>query len=65
MPIINVDLFAGRTAEQKRAFTKAVTDVFVETCGGTPQSVHVIFRDVSKEDWGVGGKLSSDPAPQK
>jgi 4-oxalocrotonate tautomerase len=63
MPIIRVELFPGRTREQKRAFTKAVTDAFVATCGGTPQSVHVIFQDVQKDDWGVAGRLSSDPAP--
>src|SRR5262249_51467731 len=63
MPIIRVELFAGRTREQKRAFTKAVTDAFIATCGGRPQSVHVIFQDVEKEDWGVAGSLSCDPAP--
>lgn len=63
MPIINVEMFPGRTIEQKRAFTKAVTDAFVTTCGGTPQSVHVIFRSIEKEDWATGGKLASDPAP--
>ena len=52
MPVIQVELFAGRTREQKRAFTKAVTDAFVATCSGTPQSVHVIFRDIEKDDWG-------------
>jgi len=52
MPVIQVELFAGRTREQKRALTKAVTDAFVATCSGTPQSVHVIFRDIEKDDWG-------------
>jgi 4-oxalocrotonate tautomerase family enzyme len=65
MPVIRVELFAGRTREQKRAFTKAVTDAFVATCGGTPQSVHVIFQDIEKDDWGVAGRLTSDLAPVK
>src|SRR3984893_12229799 len=65
MPVIRVELFAGRTREQKRAFTKAVTDAFVGTCGGTPQSVQVIFQDVEKDDWGVAGRLTTDPAPAK
>ncbi len=63
MPVIRVEMFPGRTRDQKRAFTKAVTDAFVATCGGTPQSVHVIFQDIQKDDWGVGGRLTSDPAP--
>jgi 3-oxoadipate enol-lactonase len=65
MPVIRVELLAGRTREEKRAFTKAVTDAFVATCGGSPQSVQVIFHDVAKDDWGVAGRLTSDPAPPK
>jgi 4-oxalocrotonate tautomerase family enzyme len=60
MPVIRVELMAGRTREQKRAFTKAVTDAFVETCGGTHQSVQVVFFDVTPDDWGVNGQLVSD-----
>jgi len=65
MPVIRVELLAGRTREQKRAFTAAVTDAFVATCGGVRQSVQVIFHDVDKEDWGVAGRLASEPAPAK
>jgi 4-oxalocrotonate tautomerase family enzyme len=60
-----VELLAGRTREEKRAFTEAVTEAFVATCGGSPQSVQVIFHDVAKDDWGVAGRLTSDPAPPK
>lgn len=63
MPMIRVEMFAGRTPEQKRAFAKAVTDSFVETCGGTPQSVQVVFADVDKGDWATAGKLASDQPP--
>ena len=64
MPVIRVEMFAGRTAEQKRAFAKAVTQSFVEICGGTPQSVQMIFQDVGKQDWAVAGALAADSAPQ-
>jgi 4-oxalocrotonate tautomerase len=60
MPIINVEMFAGRSREKKRALAKALTDAFVESCGGAPQSVQVIIRDVDKEDWAVGGLLAVD-----
>lgn len=60
MPVIRVELLSGRTREQKRAFTKGVTDLFVATCGGTPQSVQVVFTDVSPDDWGANGALVSD-----
>jgi len=63
--VIRTELLAGRTRQQKRAFTKAVTDAFAATLGGVPQSVHVIFHDVEKDDWGVAGRLTSDLAPPK
>jgi 4-oxalocrotonate tautomerase len=63
MPIIRVEMFPGRTAEQKRNFAKAVTDSFVASCGGTPQSVQIVFQDIEKENWATAGKLASDAAP--
>ena len=63
MPMIHIEMFEGRTVEQKRACAKAVTDAWVATCGGTPQSVHIVFADVAKSDWAMGGTLASDPKP--
>jgi hypothetical protein len=36
-----------------------VTDAFAATYGGTPQSVHVIFHAVEKDDWVVAGRLGA------
>jgi 4-oxalocrotonate tautomerase len=63
MPTIHVELFAGRTPDQKRAFAKAVTEAAVLTLGATPQSVDVIYQDVERHDWATGGVLWSDPKP--
>ncbi|RVT49339.1 4-oxalocrotonate tautomerase [Rubrivivax albus] len=62
MPTIHVQLFAGRTVEQKRALAKALTDATVATLGAKPESVDVIFTDVQREDWATGGVLWSDKA---
>jgi 4-oxalocrotonate tautomerase len=61
MPLIQVSLFAGRTAEQKRAFAQAVTDAAVQTLGTSAQSVDVIFTDVQPDNWATAGRLWSDP----
>lgn len=61
MPTIHVELFAGRTVEQKRAAAAAITEAVVRTLGGNPDSVDVIFRDVERHDWATGGRLWSDP----
>jgi len=65
MPMIRVEMFPGRTQEQKAAFARAVTDAFVSICGGTPESVHIVYRDVPRTDWAVAGKLASDGAPSQ
>jgi len=65
MPTIHVELFAGRTVEQKRALAQALTEATVKTLGGSGDSVDVIFRDVERHDWATAGQLWSDKAPPK
>jgi 4-oxalocrotonate tautomerase len=60
MPVIQVDMFAGRTTEKKRELVKALTDAFVTVTGAKAEGVQVILRDVEKHDWGVAGSLCSD-----
>ena len=62
MPIIRVEMYKGRTREQKRALVKALTDGFVETCGSTPEQVIVVIADVDKGDWATAGVLAADKA---
>lgn len=61
MPVIRIEMFEGRTTDQKRACAEAVTKAWVDTCGGTPSAVTVIFTDVAKSDWATAGRLASDP----
>lgn len=63
MPMIKVEMFSGRTVEQKRRLARALTDAFVEVCGGRPQAVQIIFADIERTDWAVAGELSADTAP--
>lgn len=60
MPTINVQLFEGRTLEQKRAFVKAVTEAACSTLSCSPESVDVLIQEMKKEDWATAGKLWSD-----
>lgn len=65
MPTIRVEMFEGRTPEQKQAFVKAITEATVRTLGGAPESVQVVIAEVSKANWASGGLLWSDPSRQK
>jgi 4-oxalocrotonate tautomerase len=62
MPLITVQLFEGRSVEQKRAYAKALTDASVQVLGIDPGAVDVIFSDVKKSDWATAGVLWSDKA---
>lgn len=61
MPTIRVELFEGRTVEQKRAFAEAVTEAVVQNLGSSADSVDIIFTDVTKHNWATAGKLWSEP----
>jgi 4-oxalocrotonate tautomerase len=60
MPTINVQLFEGRSAEQKRAFVKALTEVTCQTLDATPESVDIIIHELKRENWATAGKLWSE-----
>lgn len=63
MPVIRIEMYEGRTVEQKRACAAAVTRAWAETCNGDPEQVVVVFEDVRRENWATGGRLASDPQP--
>jgi 4-oxalocrotonate tautomerase len=64
MPTIRVELFEGRTVEQKRDLAQALTEATVKTLGGSPDGVDILFYDIKRQDWATGGTLWSDrPAP--
>jgi 4-oxalocrotonate tautomerase len=60
MPTFNVQMFEGRTVEQKRAFVDAVTRVTCETLGCGPESVDIIISDIRRDNWATAGKLWSE-----
>ena len=60
MPNITVQWYAGRTDDQKREITAAITEAMVKIGKTTSEQVHIVFQDVEKSDWGVNGKLASD-----
>ncbi|GAB5506386.1 MAG: tautomerase family protein [Rhizobiaceae bacterium] len=60
MPFIRITLDEGRSADKKRAVAEAVTDAIVATLGGERDWVTIVFEDVGREDWSIGGRLQID-----
>lgn len=60
MPFVVVHMWDGRTAEQKRALGKAITDAMVEHVGARPEALHVAMQEYPKENWTKAGVLGID-----
>lgn len=57
MPVVKIDWWQGRTREQKAQLAKKITDAFVEVIACPAEVVHIVYQDVKKSDWAIGGKL--------
>lgn len=60
MPTYHIELFEGRSVEEKRKLVEAVTRVTTEVLGSSPESVDIVITDVKRENWATGGKLWSE-----
>jgi 4-oxalocrotonate tautomerase len=60
MPVVTISMFDGRTMEQKRDLVKGVTEVVARVTGNPLDAVHVIIDEVKRENWSIGGILTTD-----
>lgn len=60
MPVVTVQLWSGRSVEQKRKLAKAITDAMVEHVDANPDGLHVIIQDIPPDSWARGGVLGID-----
>ena len=60
MPLVQITMLAGRTADQKRKIAKRITDVMVEEADARREAIVVAFHEVSKESYASGGELMID-----
>jgi 4-oxalocrotonate tautomerase len=59
MPIVRVEMWTGRTQSQKAELARVITDAIVAIAHTTPEATTVVFEDIAKENWAVGGVLAS------
>jgi 4-oxalocrotonate tautomerase len=60
MPLIQITMLQGRTADQKRKIAQRMTDVMAEEAGARREAIVVTFVEVSKESYATGGILMTD-----
>lgn len=59
MPLVKIEWFPGRTREQKEELAEAITKAMVEIGKAPADQTWIVFQEVSKDSWAMGGKLSS------
>ena len=60
MPIVRVDIWAGENDSLKRKIAAGITGVIVENVKCPPQAVTILFNEISKDNWVIGGEFCSD-----
>ena len=60
MPTIHVEMFEGRTLDQRRKLVKEITEGTCRALGCPADAVQIILTDIKKENWAEAGKLFSD-----
>lgn len=60
MPVIQIIMLKGRTAEQKRRLAARMTDVMVEEAGANRDAVVVTMVEVERDAYARGGVLIAD-----
>jgi 4-oxalocrotonate tautomerase len=60
VPSITVELFKGRTLEQKRRFVAAVTDAAVTILAVKPEIVRIRLVEMERDELARAGKLYID-----
>ena len=60
MPLVQITMLTGRTAEQKRKLVQRITDAMEEEAGARREAIVVAFHEVSKESYASGGVLMVD-----
>jgi 4-oxalocrotonate tautomerase len=60
MPFVIVEMWQGRSVEQKRNLVKAITKAMVEEAACQPDHLHVVIHETPKDSWGRAGTLGID-----
>ncbi len=59
MPVVLIEMWEGRTLEQKKLLVEGITSAFV-TIGTPSEHVKIIMKDNPRYNFANGGKLESE-----
>jgi len=55
MPLLEINLWQGFDAKKKTELIAKVTDTVVQVVGCPKEAVHIIIREVPRENWADSG----------
>lgn len=63
MPIVRIDLLAGRPPERKAELVRRVTEAVASALEVRPEQVRVLLSEVAPEHWAIGGVTMASAPP--
>ena len=60
MPIIQVHLLQGRSADVKRRFAREATELVCRCFDVESEQVRIIFSEMERENYSISGVLAAD-----
>jgi 4-oxalocrotonate tautomerase len=60
MPIVRIEMWKGRSQQQKSDLARTITEAMVSIGQTTPEATIIVFDDIEKENWAQGGTLAVD-----
>ena len=57
MPFVNIKMYEGRSKEQKKEMAQKITETIHQITQVSREYIWVIFEDIPKSDWAIGGKF--------
>jgi 4-oxalocrotonate tautomerase len=59
MPFVKIELWEGRTEEQKEKMIKAVTEALEQSIGVPAEHTQIAISEYPRTNWGISGKQAS------
>ena len=60
MPTVNIQVFEGRTVDEKRKLAEKVTVAVTEALNVPPEAVRIMISEMPRENLAVAGVLNID-----
>ncbi|MBL8471940.1 MAG: 4-oxalocrotonate tautomerase [Rhodocyclaceae bacterium] len=60
MPTYHIEMFEGRSHEEKRELVAAITEATCRVLNCAPGAVDIIIHDIPRHNWATAGKLWSE-----